>query len=138
MENVAEPVVLAGTPAPEKEKGLTGSTLKIIAIVTMFIVHAGAVLVERYLDSKGADLIPQVGQMDEETMRLALVSLLDFLMRMIGRIRNTRLRRNTIYMKLGRVIECYKCPKHVYIFQALLKYSSHVTLCIFKVYSMMK
>ena len=86
MENVAEPVVLAGTPAPEKEKGLTGSTLKIIAIVTMFIDHAGAVLVERYLDSKGADLIPQVGQMDEETKRLALVSLLDFFMRMIGRM----------------------------------------------------
>ena len=33
----------------QENKGLSGSTLKMIAIVTMFIDHIGAVIVERML-----------------------------------------------------------------------------------------
>ena len=48
----------------QEKKGLSGSTLKMIAIITMFIDHIGAVIVERMLligkkadDSIGCSLL---------------------------------------------------------------------------------
>ena len=43
MENVVEAV------KPTEKKGISGSTLKLIAIITMFIDHVGAIIVERML-----------------------------------------------------------------------------------------
>lgn len=68
----------------ERRIGLTGSTLKLIAIVTMFIDHVGAAIVARILLQYRAD-IPVItaihGVMDYHTLYVVYMTL-----RMIGRI----------------------------------------------------
>ena len=68
----------------ERRIGLPGSTLKLIAIVTMFIDHVGAAIVARILLQYRAD-IPVVtairGVMDYHTLYVVYMTL-----RMIGRI----------------------------------------------------
>lgn len=59
----------------EKKKGVDGFTLKLIAIITMFIDHTGAVLVERYLATLSTT-DPGYGGFNA----------LDLLLRSIGRI----------------------------------------------------
>ena len=59
-----------------EKKGLSGSTLKLIAIVTMFIDHIGAVIVERMLYVTG-----NTGNLTYEQMKM-----LDAVLRSIGRI----------------------------------------------------
>ena len=60
-----------------KERGISGSTLKIIAIVTMFLDHIGAVLVEPYL----------IHLMDQEiTKQFYLFWWIDRGLRLIGRV----------------------------------------------------
>ena len=68
----------------ERRIGLTGSTLKLIAIVTMFIDHVGAAIVARILLQYRAD-IPVItaicGVMDYHTLYVVYMTL-----RTIGRI----------------------------------------------------
>lgn len=72
-----------------REKGLTGSTLKIIAMVIMFIDHVGAILLERILINRGLqDVI-----MSQDTAAIqqfmtdnAALYFTDTALRMIGRI----------------------------------------------------
>ena len=59
-----------------EKKGLSGSTLKLIAIITMFIDHIGAVIVERMLYVTG-----NTGSFTYEQMQN-----LDTILRSIGRI----------------------------------------------------
>lgn len=66
MENIME--------ATGKEKGMTGSSLKMIAIITMFIDHTAAVILERMLYGQG---------LSPETMNLYIVYMV---MRLIGRL----------------------------------------------------
>lgn len=54
------------TGAAGKEKGMTGSSLKMIAIITMFIDHTAAVILERVLYGQG---------LSAETMNLYIVYL---------------------------------------------------------------
>lgn len=58
----------------EEQKGIPGSTLKIIAIVTMFIDHAAAIVLERYIP-----VAPQ-------TANAAALNILYYVMRGIGRL----------------------------------------------------
>lgn len=60
----------------QEKKGLSGSTLKLIAIITMFIDHIGAVIVERMLYVTG-----NTGSFTYEQMQN-----LDTILRSIGRI----------------------------------------------------
>ncbi|MCR4960101.1 MAG: conjugal transfer protein TraX [Lachnospiraceae bacterium] len=70
--------------SPEESKGgLPGSTLKIIAIITMFIDHTGAVILERYLSRIDMTRALNPESVDFDYLRL---SLLDGLMRAVGRI----------------------------------------------------
>lgn len=62
------------TGAAEREKGMTGSSLKMIAIITMFIDHTAAVILERVLYGQG---------LSAETMNLYIVYMV---MRLIGRL----------------------------------------------------
>ncbi len=59
----------------QEKKGLSGSTLKLIAIITMFIDHIGAVIVERML------LTGNIGMLTYEQ-----VYILDRILRSIGRL----------------------------------------------------
>lgn len=58
MEAINETPVTTGT---EKNfKGFTSFSIKLIAVVTMFIDHAAAIILERYMDSLGmSDDVPQ-------------------------------------------------------------------------------
>lgn len=66
MENITE--------ATGKERGMTGSSLKMIAIITMFIDHTAAVILERMLYWQGFSV---------ETINLYIVYMV---MRLIGRL----------------------------------------------------
>lgn len=76
LENITEAAVSAG------KKGITGSTLKLIAIIAMFIDHTGAVIVERMLLSGGAS------QMNDINYILANANLyiIDMVLRLVGRL----------------------------------------------------
>lgn len=89
MENVMQTAV-PGVPAENeavKKRGITGSTLKLIAIITMMIDHVGAIILERivYKDyvlqiQSGVSLVPV-----EELFDLKLM-MIDAVLRMIGRL----------------------------------------------------
>lgn len=72
-----------------REKGITGSTLKVIAMVIMFIDHCGAIILEKILVNAGMQEI----MLSENTERIrqfleeyAVIYYTDITMRMIGRI----------------------------------------------------
>jgi hypothetical protein len=75
--------------------GITGSTLKIIAIVTMFIDHVGASLFEHYmsiLDASGPDICREIitsklpGLWQDWMGDIVAVQSIDLILRAIGRI----------------------------------------------------
>lgn len=77
------------TESPKKgRKGITGSTVKIIAIITMFIDHVGAVLLEQIMMKKG--LLEQPGglfaQLAARNTGNVLLIVFDTITRCIGRI----------------------------------------------------
>lgn len=90
--------VVKVVPEPDRMKtgkGITGSTLKIIAIVTMFIDHVGAAVIEHYmniLNANGADYCRDLitlkvpGLWAEWMGNLVAVQSIDMLLRAIGRI----------------------------------------------------
>ena len=68
MEPINEAAVLTAENVGGK-KGITGSTLKIIAIITMFIDHFAAVILDSYLGANGLnDLDPMDIQASMEWM----------------------------------------------------------------------
>lgn len=69
-----------------KKKGITGSTLKIIAIITMFIDHFSACLLTGFLNSKGMELIITPEQGYEFLANYGVIYYTAQIMRLIGRI----------------------------------------------------
>lgn len=80
----------AGNPAaPVKEKkGLSGSTLKLIAIITMFIDHFGAAVVCRMLMDRGLNSLNtgDVATVQQWLADNATLYMIYNIMRMIGRV----------------------------------------------------
>lgn len=73
----------------EKKKGITGSTLKIIAIVAMFIDHFAAIVMDRYLFAIGFYVRGTDGSImgiDPSIPNGMLIYWLDVVLRLIGRI----------------------------------------------------
>lgn len=71
-----------------KSKGITGSTLKLIAIIAMLIDHIGGVVIERMLISKGLlslDYTNMANAPEEMAAILPLTSIY-FILRIIGRL----------------------------------------------------
>lgn len=71
-----------------EKKGITGSTLKLIAIVTMLIDHIGAVILERILVNNGLLAFEggEVSEMMEFMAENGIILILYFVMRLIGRV----------------------------------------------------
>ncbi|MBP5555374.1 MAG: hypothetical protein J6X94_10965 [Lachnospiraceae bacterium] len=89
--------VVKVVPEPDRRKsgGITGSTLKIIAIVTMFIDHIGASVFEHYINIlavSGSDYCRDLitskvpGLWSEWMGNIVVVQSIDLLLRAIGRI----------------------------------------------------
>lgn len=66
--------------APEKKKGLTSFSIKLIAVITMFIDHAAAIILERYLYTLG------MGSNDYFAVEHAGIFYTYVFLRAIGRI----------------------------------------------------
>lgn len=74
--------------AQEKKKGITGTTLKIIAIVAMFIDHFAAILIEHYMTSvMPTTFISAEAQKAwlRENPGVAMMEIIYIVMRLIGR-----------------------------------------------------
>ena len=70
-----------------KKRGIPGSTLKIIAITTMFIDHIGAVVLEGKLSDLGMAQAMQTQEGLQEFMaQYGVLYLIDMIMRLIGRM----------------------------------------------------
>lgn len=70
-----------------KKKGIPGSTLKIIAITTMFIDHVGAVVLEGKLSDLGmAQAMQTQAGLQEFMAQYGVLYLIDMIMRLIGRM----------------------------------------------------
>lgn len=69
------------------EKGIPGSTLKIIAIVAMFLDHFGAMVLEMYLAKNNTMIVGQgIGELGiQEQSIYSVVELIDVILRLIGR-----------------------------------------------------
>lgn len=71
------------TAMPTEKRGISGSTLKLIAIITMFIDHVGAIIVERMmlLNAGSAEGIGVNFYLDNVEL-----TILDLILRLIGRL----------------------------------------------------
>lgn len=70
-----------------KKRGIPGSTLKIIAITTMFIDHVGAVVLEGKLSDLGmAQAMQTQAGLQEFMAQYGVLYLMDMIMRLIGRM----------------------------------------------------
>lgn len=76
------------TGGEKKGKGLTGSTLKLIAIGAMFIDHFAAIVLDRYLIASGfLNIITDPAQLSQpENKPLLIIYMIDMIMRLIGRL----------------------------------------------------
>ena len=70
----------------EKKKGLSGSTLKLVAIVSMFIDHFAAIILDRYLISIGIMNLNQENILLPENRTMLIIYGIDMIMRLIGRL----------------------------------------------------
>ncbi len=71
----------------KKKKGITGSTLKIIAIIAMFIDHFAAIVLDRYLLASEFYVQSSNGMgIDPNVPNGMLIYWIDMLMRLIGRL----------------------------------------------------
>ena len=73
---------------PVRDKGIPGSTLKLIAIVTMLIDHIGAAVLETYLTKEGAGKLISLENMNYGDYPAGIVAMVfcDYVLRLIGRI----------------------------------------------------
>lgn len=69
-----------------KKKGLSGSTLKLVAIITMFIDHFAAIILDRYLISIGILNLNQENILLPENRTILIIYVIDMIMRLIGRL----------------------------------------------------
>ena len=74
MEPTNEAAVMTAE-STEGKKGIPGSTLKIIAIVTMFIDHFAAVILDSYLMKHGMAEINATNVTDQAAIQAALTCL---------------------------------------------------------------
>ena len=77
------------TPDVRVKKGISGSTLKLIAIFTMFIDHTAAVILTRVLISRGYFDVYNSGDINlimQFSLDNAALIMINSIMRMIGRI----------------------------------------------------
>ena len=75
------------TEAKKVRKGVTGSTLKLIAIITMLIDHTAATILDRTLMARGMGSLNSNAQAVMDFMSdNALIYGIDIIMRLIGRI----------------------------------------------------
>ena len=92
MEPTNEAAVMTAE-STEGKKGIPGSTLKIIAIVTMFIDHFAAVILDSYLMKHGMAEINATNVTDQAAIQAAAdwmaqygtIYYIDMFMRCIGR-----------------------------------------------------
>ncbi len=75
-----------GEPVQAKKKGLSGSTLKLVAIIAMFIDHFAAIIFDRYLISAGFLRLNQETILLPENRNLLIIYGVDMIMRLIGRL----------------------------------------------------
>lgn len=75
-----------GEPVQAKKKGLSGSTLKLVAIIAMFIDHFAAIIFDRYLISAGFSSLNQETILLPENRNLLIIYGVDMVMRLIGRL----------------------------------------------------
>lgn len=75
-----------GEPVQAKKKGLSGSTLKLVAIISMFIDHFAAIIFDRYLISAGFLSLNQETILLPENRNLLIIYGVDTVMRLIGRL----------------------------------------------------
>ena len=71
------------------KKGITGSTLKIIAIIAMFIDHFAAIVMDRYLFASGfyvRDTESGILAIDPSIPNGMMIYWIDVALRLIGRI----------------------------------------------------
>ncbi len=69
-----------------RKKGLSGSTLKLVAIITMFIDHFAAIILDRYLISIGFMKLTQETILLPENRTMLIIYGIDMVMRLIGRL----------------------------------------------------
>lgn len=82
METTIQPGGAVGNG--KKKKGLTGSTLKLIAIGAMFIDHFGAIVLEHYLMQHMDELTEMVST--GQGGKLMAIYMIDMVLRLIGRL----------------------------------------------------
>lgn len=75
-----------GEKVQGRKKGLSGSTLKLIAIVAMFIDHFAAIILDRYLVSIGILSLNQDTVLLPENRTMLIIYCIDLAMRLIGRL----------------------------------------------------
>lgn len=68
------------------KKGIPGSTLKLVAIITMLIDHTAAVVLDRYLITNGFYLPENLSALSDEGKRMYIIYMVDLVMRLIGRL----------------------------------------------------
>lgn len=70
---------LVAEKKPERKAGIPGSTLKLIAIITMLIDHTAATILERMMQHQGIEVFSVQGIMEP-------ISIMYLVMRIIGRL----------------------------------------------------
>ncbi len=86
VEQVQEMQETKQMKTAQKGLGIPGSTLKLIAIGTMFIDHTAAVILDRLLMSGKIGDLAAFSVNPTANQTLAVVSLIDLFMRLIGRL----------------------------------------------------
>lgn len=86
MDNSVNPTIELG--GKDQKKGISGSTLKLVAIITMLIDHTGAAILERlYRSREDRILISSSSKVIQDFYaRYRLMNNIDTVMRMIGRV----------------------------------------------------
>lgn len=79
MENAAAGII-------SEKKGITGSTIKLIAIIVMFIDHTGAIILERILMNEGMSFVTETEAAIAFMQQNALLYAVYGILRMIGRL----------------------------------------------------
>lgn len=80
MEKVKEAYIIS------EKKGITGSTIKLIAIIAMFIDHIGAIILERVMLNRGMGMTGDIDTLLVGIEQNAVLYSVNVICRLIGRI----------------------------------------------------